>query len=210
MANLQISNLSQSRSDRRQALTFHSITDNRHHHQQLTASSSSRSPDLDNIVGNSDEPSVKQPAASTPSSSGSGLFKAKKRKMATENLNLSNDSGIPMEGVELDSSTVSRGTSSPTNHPLASTTNSNPSLSGPLGNTTSNLTNNNEALASDSLSLSNCDETKCYSPDYGTSIGIDQNTSTEENSFNTSQNEKGGQTNFIRSFGELFDDDDLD
>lgn len=164
---------------------------------------------------------MQQLAASLPSSSGSSSYtKAKKRKMANENLNFSNDSGIPMEGVELDSSTASRGTNSPTNHPLAASTTNSTSLSGPLGSLGSNLANNNnnEALATDSLSFSHCDETKrigSYSPDYGTALGDDQNTSTDENNYhNNSQHDRGGQsghqTNFIRSFGELFDDDDLD
>lgn len=237
MANLQISNLSQSTSDRRQALSFHTLTDsnNRHHHQLrhplqpqqpliASSSSSSRSPDLDNIVGNSDETSVQQPASSTPSgsacSSGGSFIHAKKRKMANENLNFSNDSGIPMEGVELDSSTVSRGTSSPTNQHLGPTNSTLNLPAGPQTNAASNLANNNEALANDSLSLSYCDETKrvgSYSPDYGAALCDDQNTQgADENSFHnnslqfTTGNQIGHQNNSIRSFGELFDDDDLD
>jgi len=118
-----------------------------------------------------------------------------------------NDSGIPMEGVELDSSTVTP--NSP--NQLASITNSTSAANSSNIRTSSN----NEAVASNDPIL--CDESKCgesYSPDYDQSY----NSGAEENSSqtNSSQHDKNGQAKhsasklFVKRFGDLFDDDDLD
>lgn len=146
-----------------------------------------------------------------------------------------NDSGIPMDGVELDSSTAAianRNGTSPRQQ-LASTTNSASATS--IGESAMNplISGNNEAIANTSPTLSYCDESKgsgnC-SPDYGvagggigsaaTASGATNNRQQidyiEDNIHNTSTHDRDrGQSNHqlsnkIRSFGDLFDDDDLD
>lgn len=221
-----------------------------------SSSSSASSQDLIDTVDNNNEArsqDLHQKSQFQPKASGSSStslaetttttvcgIKAKKRKMGND-LDYLNDSGIPMDGVELDSPSVTRsGIISPLQ--LASPTNStvNPAASSTANsnNQTNNINSktNNEAIASDSPTLSFGDDSKCsanYAYEFdiatkelqlqsgsaGPNVGAGSgealggtNRNTDE-SFQNSQSDKNQtnhQMNSVRSFGDLFDDDDLD
>lgn len=148
------------------------------------------------------------------------------------------DSGVPMDGVELDSSSNpssrnnSLGVSSNlTGHQrqhqqqqLASSVSAANSSSEAKASV--RISSNNEAMASDSPALSYCDESKFSgnnSPDFASGLmgncqpannhqamdelfpNYERNQSSSNNQVQVNQ-----QTGTIRSFGDLFDDDDLD
>lgn len=170
---------------------------------------------------------LSRPGSSTQGNNG---LVAKKLKKMGNDLDYLNDSGIPMDGVEFESpTTVTRSGIISPNH-LASSTNSttisDPPSQAPSTNQTTTrnaLTTviNNEALASDSPALSFGDDSKC-SNDFDLTLGSQQqfqSSSTGEASRHIDENLQNQQhdrnpanhqTNSVRSFGDLFDDDDLD
>lgn len=138
------------------------------------------------------------------------------------------DSGVPMDGVELDSSsaTITRRAASPSRQQrqLESTTNST-SANSSTGLKNDRMTNSNEAMASDSPALSHCDESKVCgnsSPEFASNnVSAPQNHPIEdlfnERGHSSSNNHAQANVNhhhsgggLVRSFGDLFDDDDLD
>lgn len=146
----------------------------------------------------------------------------KKRKMGHD-LDF-NDSGVPMDGVELDSSTVSRSATSPHSQVSASTTNPAQNNSDAKQNN-DRLMSDNEAIASDNQYYPHFEDSKLsddlnldLAKSSSTKLSHNSNSSSEGNSHrnrlshnDTSHgNTQSSNPEILRSFGDLFDDDDLD
>lgn len=212
----------------------HQNREQRDHHQKKNRKNQS-APE----ASGSSPKSLSETTTTTTTSCG---IKAKKRKMGN-NVHFLNDSGIPMDGVELDSPSVTRsGIISPLQ--LASSTNSTINSAASSTATLNNQTNNrnskatnNEAIASDSPTLSFGDDSKSsanyayefdiatkelqfQSGSVGSNVGAgpgealeggtNRNTDESFQNLQSDKNQTNHQTNSVRSFGDLFDDDDLD
>lgn len=203
----------------------------------LYITQSDQDTNLDNtneVSQSSSPPSPSAEGSSSGAGQDSGIEgcsskRTKKRKMGVSS-NMSSDSGIPMDGVELDSSTLTNRTGDISQQQLASTTeNSTLATSSVVG--TPRLLGPNEALAASNLSppASLCNESKFLgssSPEHGPNGSLLN--SDIDDSFRSSQHDNNNKTNsqqqpqqnnnpstqhnphHFRSFGDLFDDSDLD
>lgn len=135
-----------------------------------------------------------------------------------------NDSGVPMDGVELDSSTVSRSGASPHSQVTASTTNPAQNNNSEAKQNNDRLMCDNEAIASDNQYYSYYEDSK-FSDDFssdlpkGSSAKLSHNSNSSldgngvRNQTHHDLGHGGSQSSnieILRSFGDLFDDDDLD